>query len=159
MKRKIKIYLFFILFTLAVGGLSAILTKDNMNIFDTVEKPVFAPPEILFPIVWSILYTVMGIGMGGVFISASEKDESVLPSLTFYLLQLFVNFFWSVIFFNLQNFLLSFIWLLLLLVLAAAMTFKFFRINKIASLIQIPYLLWLIFAAVLNYAVFYLNSL
>lgn len=157
MKQKTKLYIFFIILTLAVGGLSAFLTRNNMNIYETVNKPSFAPPAFVFPVAWSILYILMGIGMARTVISGEEKGKNILPSLTFYVLQLIVNFFWSIIFFNMQNFLLALIWLLLLLVLAAAMTVKFGSVDKISALLQIPYLLWLVFAALLNYFIFYNN--
>lgn len=157
MKTKTKAYAFFIIFTLAIGGLSALLTKDNMNIYDKINTPSFAPPAIVFPIAWGILYVLMGIGAACVYLKGREDGVYTLPALGLYFAQLAVNFFWSIIFFNLQNFLFSFLWLLLLLVLVCAMTIKFYGICKIGALIQIPYILWLIFAAVLNYAIFIIN--
>lgn len=157
MKSKIKVYAFFIIFTLAVGGLSALLTMGSMDIYDTVSKPPFAPPSIVFPIVWSILYVLMAAGAAGVYITGRLDGSYIFPSMWIYFAQLFVNFFWSIIFFKLQNFLFAFIWLLLLLVLVFVMSLRFYRVNKVSALIQLPYIAWIIFAGVLNYAVFVLN--
>lgn len=157
MKSTVKTYIFFIVFTLAVGGLAAFLTKDNMNIYESIVKPPFAPPPIVFPIVWGILYTVMAVGASMVFIKCKDEGYSMIPAIPLYFVQLAVNFFWSIIFFNLQNFLFAFLWLLLLFLLVAAMSIAFHRIDKVAGLIQIPYLLWIAFAGILNYAVFVLN--
>ena len=157
MKPKTKVYRFFIIFTLAVGGLSALLTMGNMDIYDSINTPSFAPPAIVFPIAWGILYVLMGISASMVYLDGKEKDISVSRPLLLYFTQLAVNFFWSIIFFNMQNFLFSFIWLLLLLVAVIAQTRAFYSVNKTAAYLQIPYILWLIFAAVLNYSVFVLN--
>ena len=157
MKQKTKTYLFFILFTLAVGGLSALLTMGNMDIYDKITTPPFAPPSIVFPIAWGILYVLMGISASMIYLKGKEDDISVLSPLFLYYLQLTVNFFWSIIFFNMQNFLFSLIWLLLLLVLVVVQTRSFYRISKLAAYLQIPYILWLVFAAVLNSSIFILN--
>ena len=157
MKSKIKTYAFFIIFTLAVGGLSALLTMNNMDIYESINKPPFAPPSIVFPIVWGILYVVMAIGAATVYITCREEGYPLSPSMPLYFLQLGVNFFWSIIFFNLQNFLFAFLWLVLLFLLVAAMILSFYKVNKTAALIQIPYLIWITFAGILNYAVFVLN--
>lgn len=157
MKQKTKTYLFFILFTLAVGGLSALLTMGNMDIYDKITTPTFAPPAVVFPIAWGILYVLMGISASMIYLKGKEDDISVLSPLFLYYLQLTVNFFWSIIFFNMQNFLFSLIWLLLLLVLVVVQTRSFYRISKLAAYLQIPYILWLVFAAVLNYSIFILN--
>ncbi len=157
MKNKIKTYAFFIIFTLAVGGLSALLTMGNMDIYDTINKPPFAPPSIVFPIVWGILYVLMAVGASKVYISGKQEGIYIFPAMLFYFSQLAVNFFWSIIFFNLQNFLFSFLWLLLLLVLVFAMSLKFYRVNRVAGFLQLPYIVWIILAGVLNYAVFVLN--
>ena len=157
MKSTAKIYVFFIAFTLAIGGLAALLTMDNMNIYDSIVKPPFAPPGIVFPIVWGILYTLMAISVAKVYITGKNEGFQLSQSMTLYFLQLGVNFFWSIIFFNMQNFLFAFLWLVLLFALVASMILSFFRINKKAAILQLPYLLWIAFAGILNYAVFVLN--
>lgn len=150
MLKKYKPYIVQILIALLVGGLSSLITRDSFTIYDEVIKPPLAPPPILFPIVWSILYTLMGISAAMVY-----KTEGSIPFV--YWLQLFVNFVWPIIFFNMQAFLFAFIWLVLLWVLIIIMIVEFYRINKTAGLLQIPYLLWVTFAGYLNFAVWILS--
>lgn len=147
-------YLSSIALALSVGGLSAIFTVKGMPYYDMQQKPFFTPPETLFPIVWTILYILMGIGAAMVWQSRSpEKQKALL----LYGLQLFINFFWSVLFFGLHQYFLAFLWLLLLILLIVKMIQAFAKINKTAAKLQIPYLLWCCFAAVLNFSVWFLN--
>ncbi len=147
-------YLSSILLALSVGGLSAIFTIKGMPYYETQQKPFFSPPEALFPIVWTILYILMGIGAAMVWQSRSpEKGKALL----LYGIQLAVNFFWSVIFFGLHQYFFAFLWLLLLIGLIIRMIQAFGKVNKTAAKLQIPYLLWCCFAAVLNFAVWFLN--
>lgn len=156
MKNKIKSYVIGILIPVAVGLLAAFLTRDSMDIYKSIVQPPLAPPAILFPIVWSILYIIMGIGSALIYNSAAdEKDKT--QALFVYALQLAVNFFWSILFFNVRAFLFSFIWLLLLWVLIIVMILRFSRINKVAAWLQLPYLLWVTFAGYLNLAIYILN--
>ncbi len=145
MNKKLKAYLTFILVSLAVGGLSAFFTRNNMNIFDTVQKPPLAPPAIAFPIVWTVLYILMGIGAARVYIK--EPDSSAIPVFG---INLFFNFFWSIIFFNMRAFSFAFVWLVLLFAIVLIMTVKFYRVDKAAGLLQIPYCIWLVIAGYLN---------
>ena len=158
MKSKIKTYAYCILFTLAVGGLSALLTKGNMDVYKSIEKPSFAPPGWLFPVVWGVLYVLMGISLAMILVKGMNEGLYVLPSVRIYGFQLAVNFFWSIIFFNLRAFLFSFVWLILLWVLVAAMIFKFYQVCRWSAFINIPYFLWVSFAAVLNYMIYSLNA-
>lgn len=143
--------------TLAVGALSAFLTMGNMNIYKTINVPSFAPPGFLFPIVWTILFTLMGISVANIIVTGKENSLHIVPAVRTYILQLAVNFFWSIIFFNMQNFLFSFIWLILLWVLIIDMIVKFYSISKLSAYINIPYLLWVTFAGILNFMIFILN--
>ena len=141
---------------LAVGGLSSLLTKDNMIMFDYVKKPPLAPPDWLFPVVWSILYILMGIASYLVCVSdAPHKDKE--RALLLYGLQLAFNFTWSIIFFNLQEYLWALVWLAVLLLLVIITTVKFFEIDKRAGYLLLPYIAWLCFAAYLNWGVYALN--
>ena len=142
-----------ILISLGVGILSFIFTMGNMNIYSEINT-IIEPPKLLFPIVWTILYILMGISSYKIYKSnGSNKIEALL----IYICQLIVNFFWSIIFFNFRNFLLSFIWILALDILVVLMIYYFYKINKCASLLQIPYLLWLLFASFLTYQIYVLN--
>ena len=144
MLKKYKSYIIQILIALLVGGLAGFLTRNSFDVYEQVIRPPLAPPPILFPIVWSILYTLMGISAALVY-----KKTSSVPLI--YWLQLFVNFLWPIIFFNMEAFLFAFIWIVLLLVLIVLMIIEFYRINKLAGLLQIPYLLWTAFATYLTF--------
>ena len=106
MWKKIKPYVISVLIALAVGGLSALVTKGNMDIYDQIVKPKLAPPEFIFPIVWSILFVLMGISSAIVYIKAKQELTVQKTGIGVYALQLVVNFFWSILFFNFQAFLL-----------------------------------------------------
>ena len=151
MWQKIKPFVYFIGLSLGVGALAALLTKGNMNIYDEINVPPLAPPMWLFPVMWTVLYTLMGIGAGLVY-----KQEKSVPRV-FYV-QLAVNFLWSIIFFNLRMFLLSSIWLVLLIALIWRMI-RAFRVFDIrAAYLQYPYLIWCIFALYLNVAIWWINK-
>ena len=139
---------------LAVGGLSAFLTQDSMKMFETIQKPPLSPPGWLFPIVWTILYLFMGIA-SYLVLTSSKSNQTAL---TLYGIQLVFNFIWPLIFFNRQQYLFAFIWLLLLVALIVKMIIEFYRKDKIAAYLQIPYLLWSIFASYLNIGVYLLNN-
>lgn len=151
---KIKNYTVGILIPLLVGGLAAILTMDGMDKYQNLNQPMFAPPTIVFPIAWAILYILMGIGSVLIY---REKGENTKKALTVYGIQLAVNFFWSIFFFNMNLFLFSFIWLVLLWLLVLIMIILFAKIKPAAAYLQFPYLLWLTFAAYLNFSVYMLN--
>lgn len=141
-----------ILIPLAVGALSA-LFSGSMS-YSAFNKPSFAPPAYLFPIVWTILYILMGISS---YIIYSSKDAGKAEALRVYALQLFFNFFWSILFFGQSWYLFAFIWLIALIVLIVVMIVRFYKISPAAAYLQIPYLLWCLFAAYLNYAIYQLN--
>lgn len=141
---------------LAVGGLSSLLTQSGMKRFETVKQSSLSPPGWTFPIVWSILFVLMGIASYIVFTSQASGTK-IQKALTVYGVQLAVNFFWSIIFFDMQAFLFAFFWLLLLWVLIIVAMVLFYRIRRSAMYLLIPYFLWVTFAAYLNFAVFRLN--
>lgn len=156
MKGKIKSYLFFIVSALLVGGLSAFFTRNNMNISDSVLMPPLSPPAILFPIVWTILFTLMGISAAMIY-NTDAPYPLKRSALSVYALSLIVNFSWSIIFFNLRAFGFAFFWLLLLLFLIVVTILKYYKINKIAAYLQIPYALWVTFAGYLTAGIWWLN--
>lgn len=157
MKSKAKTYVLSVLFTLGVGALSAFLTRNSMDVYETINKPPLSPPSVLFPIVWTVLYILMGISFANILIRGREEGIYTLPSVKIYLAQLAVNFFWSIIFFGLRSFALSFLWLVLLWVLIIVMIDNFSRVSKFAAYINIPYFLWVSFAAYLNFMIFRIN--
>ncbi len=155
--RRLWTYLFWILSAEAVGGLVSWLTREGMELYKTqVVKPAISPPPIVFPIVWGLLYALMGIGMARVVLSARSEERS--DAIQVYLLQLAVNFAWSIIFFQLRSYGGALIVLLLLLALIVWMILRFRRVDRPAALLQIPYVLWVAFAAWLNYGVWRLNG-
>ena len=157
MLNKIRPYVISSAVALATGGLSALLTAGNMDLYSRITPPPLAPPSALFPIVWTVLYILMGISAAMVYVKKDEKPKESSRALIIYAINLFLNFFWSIIFFNMQAFLFSFIWLVLLWITVLIMIIEFFRIKPIAGLLQIPYLLWLTFAGYLNFAICILN--
>ena len=154
--RKYKEYIISVLLALGVGGLSAFLTRNYMNIYEDIIKPPLSPPMIVFPIVWSVLFILMGISSARVY-KACDGGEECGFSLKLYAIQLVVNFFWSIIFFRMRAFLFAFIWLILLLVLVIWMIIEFYKTDKTAAYLQIPYVLWLLFAGYLSLIVYILN--
>lgn len=151
-----KTYLFWILLTEAVGALSAWLTREGTKVFSqTAAQPPLSPPMWVFPVVWSLLYLLMGIGAARICLAPDSPQRS--RGLNLFVAQLIVNFFWSLIFFNAQAYGFALLWLLLLWVLVLLMILSFRKTDKLAALLQIPYLIWLTFAAYLNAGVFYLN--
>ena len=156
MKNNTKKLILCIAIPLIVGGLSALFTMGQMKAFELVDKPPLSPPGWLFPIVWSILYILMGIASYLVLYS-DEKQSKIECALGFYSLQLFFNFLWSILFFNLKIYYFSFLWLIALLILIIITTVKFYKINKTAGYLLIPYILWVIFAGYLNLGIAILN--
>ena len=145
-----KIYAFFIVGTLLVGALSGFISMEGMTEYATLDKPTLSPPAWIFPVVWTILFVLMGIGAARVYIKTNN-----IPWI--YVIQLIFNFLWSIVFFNFGAYLFAFVWLIALIFLVIIMTIRFYRIDRLAGLIQIPYILWLIFAGYLNFMVFLLN--
>ncbi len=158
MWKKFKPYAVSAVIALAVGGLSALLTKNGMDIYkSSVNKPPLNPPMILFPIVWFILFALMGTGSALIYKNRDKNRAAASAALRVYALQLAVNFFWSIIFFNLRAYLFAFVWLLLLWALIAVMIIGFAKLSKTAAYMQLPYLLWVTFAGYLNLMVYILN--
>lgn len=154
MKNKINSsFLIAILLPLAVGSISA-LFSGNMSLYSTLNKPAFSPPAFVFPIVWTILYVLMGISS---YIIYETEDPQKFKALKVYILQLIFNFFWSIIFFGFSQYLLAFFWLLALIIIILIMIYRFYQVNPLAAYLQIPYLIWCLFAAVLNFTIFLMN--
>ena len=149
---KVKIYIKSILIPVIVGGIVGLITSRFID-YNSLQKPPFSPPGIAFPIVWTILYILMGISYG-----ILKSKEQVDDEINFiYYLQLGVNALWSIFFFVFKWRLFSFLWILLLAVLVILMIIKFYKRNKTAGLIQLPYLLWVLFASYLNIGFYILN--
>lgn len=148
--------MFWIAVTEAVGALAGFLTRDGMELYKTqVIKPPLSPPALVFPIVWAILYALMGIGIARVVLSARSEERS--DAIQVYLLQLAINFTWSIFFFHLRSYGGALLVLLFLLALIIWMILRFRRVDRPAARLQIPYVVWVSFAAYLNAGVWLLN--
>lgn len=155
-QKRIWTYVFWIGITEAVGALAGFLTRDGMEIYKTqMIKPLLSPPAVVFPIVWAILYALMGIGIARVVLSAHSEERS--DAIQVYLLQLAINFIWSIFFFSLRTYGGALAVLLLLLGLIICMIIRFRRVERPAAWLQLPYVLWVSFAAYLNAGVWILN--
>lgn len=140
-----------IIFTILIGSFFSFFTGSS--VYNEIIRPKLSPPGIVFPIAWFILYILMGISFYIVI-----KNSSDISNVKIYLLQLFVNSIWTLIFFGFKNFFLGFIWIILLIILVVIMIIKFYKENRVAGLLQIPYLLWLLFALYLNTSIYFLNK-
>ena len=151
--KKIKIYAKSILIPVLIGGIVGLIISSAID-YNSLQKPFLAPPSIVFPIVWTILYILMGISYG-ILKSKGLTDKKI--DLIYYI-QLAVNAAWSIIFFSLKWRLCAFIWILLLDILVILMIIKFYKKDKTVGLLQIPYILWTLFASYLNLAIYILNK-
>ncbi len=149
---KFKIYAKSILIPVIVGGIVGLIISGSID-YNSLQKPQLSPPSILFPIMWTILYILMGISYG-ILKSKHLVDPDTKK---IYYLQLFVNALWSIFFFTFKWRLFAFLWIILLDILVIIMIIKFFKNNKLAGVLQIPYLLWTLFASYLNLAIYLLN--
>lgn len=135
-----------ILIPVIMGGIVGLIISPFMN-YQNLNKPPLSPPGIVFPIVWTILYIIMGYS----FYKQKEQNKTI------YYTQLIANGLWSIIFFIFKWYLLAFIWIILLIILVIIMIYKFYKENKLSGLINIPYLIWLFFALYLSFGVYLLN--
>ena len=156
MKKPWKTYALWIVGAELVGALSGLLTREGTKLYaETIVKPPLSPPAIVFPIVWALLYALMGFGAARVYLAKPSAART--RSLRLYFVQLAFNFLWSIIFFNFQAFGFAFVWLAALWALIRMMLLAFRRVDHVASALQYPYLLWVLFAGYLNLGVWMLN--
>jgi tryptophan-rich sensory protein len=156
MKKTVWTYVGWIAVTESVGALAGFLTRNSTELYQsTIVQPPLSPPALVFPIVWVLLYALMGISAAISYLSPPSEQRS--SSLELYMLQLTVNFFWSILFFRLQAFGDALIWLIVLWVLILWMILSFRKVSPLAAKLQIPYLLWVTFAGYLNAGVWLLN--
>ena len=143
--------------SLGVGALAAILTRESMNIYETLNTPPLSPPAILFPIVWSVLYILMGVSAGVVYVNRYLSELDARAGLKSFAISLVFNFAWSIIFFNLRSPLAAFVCLAILLYLIIKTIVSYFKVIPVASYLQIPYAAWVLFAGYLNLGIYFLN--
>ena len=156
MKKNYKLLALCIFIPLLTGILSGLISSSGIKNFNIINKPPLSPPGFLFPVVWTILYILMGIASYLVITSGQSKTK-IKDALITYYLQLFFNFFWSIIFFNLEWYMFAFVWLLILWVLIFNTIISFYEISKTAAYLMLPYLLWVTFAGYLNLGIYLLN--
>ena len=157
MKIKWKQLILCVAIPLAVGGLSAFLTRDAMKSFERLNQPPLSPPMWLFPVVWTILYILMGIGSYLVLNSGGRYGGERKKALTVYGVQLAFNFLWTIVFFNLGWYLFAFVWLVVLWGLILWTFLLFHRQSPAAGWMLLPYLAWVAFAGYLNFGIYLLN--
>ena len=155
-KRNLFSIAFYIIGAELIGGLSALITGNFSDFFLTYKQPPLLPPGWLFPVVWVILYAVMGYSAYRISINKAP-DEMKKGALTVYWAQLAVNFLWSIIFFKAELLWGGVAVIVLLLILIAVKLTLFYKLDKVAVFINIPYLLWVLFAAYLNIATAVIN--
>lgn len=153
---KLKKLLICIAIPLIIGGIAALITSNSMNLYGELIKPSINPPGYIFPIVWTILYVLMGIASYLVLTSNNSQND-IHQAITIYALQLFLNFLWPIFFFSFGWYLFSFIWLLILWVFVFITILLFYQLSKPAAYLMIPYLLWITFAGYLNLSIYLLN--
>lgn len=151
MKRNIKLLIICIILTFFIGNLFAIFISTSS--YNSLNKLINVPSYI-FPIVWSVLYLLMAISL---YIILNSNNKIKYQAIKIYFIQFFVNSLWTLLFFKFNLYLFSFIWILLLIILVLIMIIKFYKIKKIAGILNIFYLLWLIFASILNLGIVLLN--
>lgn len=159
-KGKIKVIPLIILTILPLlgGGIVGYLNRNSMNIYMNIERPSFAPPAIVFIVVWTILYLLMGFASYRIYM-LRDQDENVGNSLFLYVVQLLLNYLWSFIFFSFRLYGVAFIELVILFIIVLLTFIKFIKLDKLAGILLIPYLLWLIFAGVLNFFIWMKNEM
>ena len=148
----LKVYIKSILVPVIIGGIVGLIISGSID-YNSLEKPFLSPPSIVFPIVWTILYILMGASYG-ILKSKNLVDDEISA---IYYLQLFVNALWPIAFFVLKWRFFAFLWIIFLIVLVIYMVIKFYQKNKLAGLLQMPYLIWTLFGAYLNLFVYLLN--
>ncbi len=152
MKKSKTLFLISLLFPTMVGVISALLTRNDMQLYQALEKPALSPPAIVFPIAWTILYLMMGAATY-LAITSNTSSQRRMQAIVWYLLQLTMNFLWSIFFFHLKWYLFAFVWLIGMFVSIIICTILYFRLDTRAGWLMVPYNLWMTFAAYLNLSI------
>lgn len=150
-----KIYVFFIVLCEAAGIVSGLISMAGMRNFSDVMQSEFTPPGIVFPVVWTVLYALMGIGAARVCLASESLEQ--MKGILIFAVQLAVNFFWSIVFFNFRAFQFAFWWLVLLWIAVILMIVTYMKVDRTASWLQLPYLIWVTFAGYLSYMAWMMN--
>ncbi|SHG37660.1 TspO and MBR related proteins [Thermosyntropha lipolytica DSM 11003] len=146
--------LLLIIIPLLVGSISGFFTRNAKEVFAALHKPAFAPPPSVFGPVWTVLYLLMGIALYRVV----QSGKDIKTALILFAIQLLLNFIWSPVFFVWEMRFLALVIILILLVVILLTAFNFYKVDKLAGILFIPYILWVSFATVLTYALYQLNK-
>jgi len=157
MWKNLKAYIVSVFIALGVGFLSSSLSGDFVTLYSNLNLPALALPSSAFPIVWTVLYVLMGISAATIYLQRSRDAFAVDNALTLYGGNLIFNFMWSIIFFGFEAFLFAFVWLVFLLITVISMVFSFRKIKPVSGYLQIPYATFLIYAGYLNLSIYLLN--
>lgn len=141
------------------GFIAGAFTKNSMAMYNTLNKPPFSPPAIVFPIIWPILYALMALAAYRVYMVGKTTEENVKGALMLYGIQLILNFLWPFLFFTFRLYGLAFIEIVILLIFIVLTTIAFFKKDKISGMLMIPYILWVAYAAVLNFFIWATNEM
>ena len=145
---------------MSVGGglLVGFITRNSINVYDTLKKSLLTPPNIVFQIVWIVLYTLIGIAAYRIYMN-NKAEKNDYNGYFYYLVQLLINFLWTIIFFNLRLYGISFILIIILLILITITTIKFFKVDKISGVLMVPYIGWVTFASYLTFYIWIFNEM
>lgn len=143
--------LFYVIITIIIGTVPSFFIKIG-DAYKGLVKPPLSPPGFIFPIVWTILFILMGIS---VYLASKNTNGSEI--LLIYFIQLVLNSLWTPIFFGFNQYFLGFLWILMLIILVVTMILMFYKIDRVSSYLLIPYLIWLLFACYLSFGVYILN--
>ena len=158
LKKKFFAYLLFIVGACITGLAAAFLIRDSVGIYQDVKTPFFAPPGFLFPVVWTVLYILMGISAAKVWLGREKNKNEADKGLLLYAGSLTANFIWCIVFFNFRIYLAAFVLLTVLLLLIIKTVLSYRKISPAAAYLQIPYMLWVSFAGILNFSIWLLNG-
>ncbi|WP_251861717.1 TspO/MBR family protein [Clostridium sp. Marseille-Q2269] len=154
--KDIKLLIFIVIAIESLGLISGFLGMVDKNLYTKLIKPAFSPPGWVFPVVWTILYLLMAVALYKIIIKG-KQGEDISKALVYFFIQLALNFLWTIIFFRFRLYGVAFLELLLLLIFILLTTFEFYKIDKVAAYLMIPYIIWVSFAGILNYSIWILN--
>lgn len=157
-KKKIWLLILNIIIAEGIGAESAYISMISENAYKIIKRPIFSPPGWVFPIVWVILYFLMAIAAYRIMLKGYE-GKNITKAITLYYIQLLLNFLWTIIFFKFNQYAISFIELIILLIFILLTTFKFLKFDKLSGILMIPYIIWVSFAGVLNLSIYMLNMI
>ena len=151
---KLKKLILYVVVTFLFGGIGALLGGGVSQTYTTLNKPTLSPPGIVFPIVWSILYLLMGIAA---YFLSNEQNPKISGLLKIYWIQLIFNALWPLVFWRLEAYVPAAIIIAIILILVVVFTIGASKINKLSAILFVPYIIWLLFALYLNIGIAVLN--